>query len=113
MGQAFWVLKTGPKKLVSFETSRNRRGEFDKTRKEIDMSYRLSRDVIDMGRHLMNVRTGELYEVDECGRALLSTLAEGRIGPRGIFLISCEPKGFWSIHRSGRIGTNSFYNCTS
>jgi len=83
MGQAFWVLKTGPKKLVSFETSRNRRGEFDKTRKEVDMSYRLSRDVIDMGRHLMNVRTGELYEVDECGRALLSTLAEGKNCPEG------------------------------
>lgn len=42
------------------------------------MSYRLSRDVIDLGQHLMNVRTGELYEIDECGRELLSDLSTGR-----------------------------------
>src|SRR3989344_116285 len=92
MGQAFWVLKTGPKKLVSFETSRNRRGEFDKTRKEVDMSYRLSRDVIDMGRHLMNVRTGKLYEVKGWGRALLPTWAKEKICPEGDFFDFFRPE---------------------
>ncbi len=38
---------------------------------------KLSKDVIDLGQHLMNTRTGELYEVDERGRALLSDLAAG------------------------------------
>ena len=37
MRLAFWVLKTGPKKLVSFKTSRNRRGESDKQRKGVVM----------------------------------------------------------------------------
>jgi len=47
------------------------------------MSYRLSRDVIDLGQHLMNTRTGELYEVDECGRTLLSNLPTGENPPEG------------------------------
>lgn len=47
------------------------------------MSYRLSRDVIDLNEHLMNVITGELYEVDEDGRALLSKLGTGENLPEG------------------------------
>ncbi|MCM2338882.1 MAG: radical SAM protein [Burkholderiales bacterium] len=38
------------------------------------MSYKLSRDVIDLGQYLMNVKTGELYEVEQDGRMLLSNL---------------------------------------
>ena len=47
------------------------------------MNYRLSRDVIDLGQHLVNVVTGELYEVDEDGRALLSNLSTGNNLPEG------------------------------
>ena len=68
---------------MPLKTSRNNRGESDQ-KKEIErMNYRLSRDVIDLGQHLMNVRTGDLYEVDECGRALLSDLAAGKNCPEG------------------------------
>jgi len=47
-------------------------------RNEVKMSYQLSRDIVDLSKHLMNVRTGELYEVDDYGRALLSDLGAGK-----------------------------------
>lgn len=37
------------------------------------MMYRLSNDVIDLGLHLMNVRTGELYEVDKNARRFINS----------------------------------------
>ena len=47
------------------------------------MNYKLSKDVIDLGQHLMNTRTGELYEVDENGRVLLLNLSTGNNLPEG------------------------------
>jgi len=47
------------------------------------MNYRLSKGVLDLGQHLMNVATGELYEVDENGRALLSNLGTEESLPEG------------------------------
>lgn len=76
------LTKLGLKKLASRDESQ-RRGESDKEKEAERMSYRLSRDVIDLGQHLMNVVTGDLYEVDECGRTLLSDLAAGKNCPEG------------------------------
>ena len=47
------------------------------------MKFKLSTDVIDLGQHLMNIKTGELYEVDESGRALLSNLNTEENVPKG------------------------------
>lgn len=40
---------------------------------------RLSTDIVDLGEHLLNHRTGELYEVNENGRRVLELLESGNV----------------------------------
>ncbi|PJA86481.1 MAG: hypothetical protein CO141_04490 [Candidatus Moranbacteria bacterium CG_4_9_14_3_um_filter_42_9] len=40
-------------------------------------AYRLSTDFVDLGKHLLNVKTGDLYEVDERCRKIIEQLHKG------------------------------------
>ena len=45
--------------------------------------YKISRNTLDLGRHLMNSRTGDLFEINELGRELLSSIKRGDLITEG------------------------------
>ena len=38
---------------------------------------KLSTDIVNLGTHLLNIRTGDLFEIDESGERALELLREG------------------------------------